>query len=157
MLDVEIATACGAQTTAIGLAEHHKRRVHNDRVIDGLTQIDDAVLTQELVAVLVGLGILGLLKEVELLDLSGDIKRGGLQATVALTGGVRADHAREQDTGTGIGKDNVVVDAVLKLVLLLAHRVGGDIDLTGQRIRISRKLELLGKIDGNTRELSHYH
>ena len=70
---------------------------------------------------------------------------------------MRADHAREQDTGTGIGKDNVVVDAVLKLVLLLAHRVGGDIDLTGQRIRISRKLELLGKIDGNARKLSHYH
>ena len=63
LLDVEIATACGAQTTAIGLAEHHKRRVHNDRVIDGLAQIDDAVLTQELVAVLVGLGILGLLKD----------------------------------------------------------------------------------------------
>ena len=40
LLDVEIATACGAQTTAIGLAEHYKRRVHNDRVIDGLTQID---------------------------------------------------------------------------------------------------------------------
>lgn len=62
LLDVEIATAGGAQTTAIGLAEHHKRRVHNDRVIDGLTQIDDAVLTQELVAVLVDLGILGLSK-----------------------------------------------------------------------------------------------
>ena len=98
---------------AIGLAEHHKRRVHDDRVIDGLTQIDDAVLTQELVAVLVGLGVLGLLKEVELLDLAGDIKRSGLQATVALAGGVRADHTREQDTGTGVGKDNVVVDAVL--------------------------------------------
>ena len=157
LLDVEIATACGAQTTAIGLAEHHKRRVHNDRVIDGLTQIDDTVLTQELVAVLVGLGILGLIKEVELLNLTGNIKRSGLQATVALASGVRADHTGEQDTGTGIGKDNVVVDAVLKLVLLLAHRVGGDIDLTGQRIRISRKLELLGKIDGNARELSHSH
>ena len=63
LLDVEITTASGAQTTAIGLAQHHKRRVHNDRVIDGLTQIDDAILTQELVAVLVGLGILGLVKE----------------------------------------------------------------------------------------------
>ena len=113
LLDVEIATASGAQTAAIGLAQNDKRRVHNDRVVDGLTQIDDAVLTQELVAVLVGLGILGLLKEVELLDLAGDIKRSGLQTTVALAGGVRADHAREQDTGTGIGKDNVVVDAVL--------------------------------------------
>ncbi len=78
LLHVEIATACGAQTTAIGLAEHHKRRVHNDRVIDGLAQIDETVLTQELVAVLVSLGILGFLKEVELLDLAGDIKRGGL-------------------------------------------------------------------------------
>ena len=97
LLDVEIATASGAQTAAIGLAEHHERRVHNDRVIDGLAQIDETVLTQELVAVLVSLGILGLLKEVELLDLAGDIKRGGLQATVALAGGVRADHAREQD------------------------------------------------------------
>ena len=113
MLDVEIATASGAQAAAIGLAQNDKRRVHDDRVVDGLTQIDDAVLTQELVAVLVGLGILGLLEEVELLDLAGDIKRGRLQATVALAGGVRADHAREQDTGTGIGKDNVVVDAVL--------------------------------------------
>ena len=55
----EIATACGAQTAAIGLAEHHKRRVHDDRVVDGLTQIDDAVLTQELVAVLVGSGSSG--------------------------------------------------------------------------------------------------
>ena len=113
LLDVEIATASGAQAAAIGLAQNDKRRVHDDRVVDGLTQIDDAVLTQELVAVLVGLGILGLLEEVELLDLAGDIKRGRLQATVALAGGVRADHAREQDTGTGIGKDNVVVDAVL--------------------------------------------
>lgn len=113
MLNVEIATASGAQTAAIGLAEHHKRRVHNDRVIDGLAQIDDAILTQELVAILVGLGILGLLKEVELLDLAGDIKRGGFQSTVALAGGMRVNHAREQDTGTGIGKDNVIVDAVL--------------------------------------------
>ena len=157
LLDVEIATASGAKAAAIGLAQDNERHVHDDRVVDGLSQIDDAILAQELVAVFVGLGILGLLKEVELLDLAGDIKRGRFQATVALAGGVRADHAREQDTGTGIGKDNVVVDAVLKLVLLLAYRVGGDIDLTGQRIRISRKLELLGKIDGNARELSHYH
>ena len=57
LLDVEIATACRAQTTAIGLAEHHKRRVHNDRVIDRLTQIDDTVLTQELVAVFISLRI----------------------------------------------------------------------------------------------------
>ena len=110
LLDVEIATACGAQTAAIGLAEHHKRRVHNDRVVDGLTQIHDAVLTQELVAVLVGLGILGFLKEVELLDLAGDIKRGGLQATVALAGGVRADHAGKQNTGTGIGNSAITTD-----------------------------------------------
>ncbi len=59
LLDVEVATASGAQTATIGLAKHHKRRVHNDRVIDGLAQIDDAVLTQELVAILVGLGSVG--------------------------------------------------------------------------------------------------
>lgn len=100
LLDVEIATASGAQTATIGLTKHHKRRVHNDRVIDGLAQIDDAVLTQELVAILVGLGILGLLKEVELLDLASDIKRGGLQATVALAGGVRADMPVSKTPGT---------------------------------------------------------
>ena len=70
---------------------------------------------------------------------------------------MRADHARKQNTGAGIGKDDIVVDAVQQLVLLLAHRIGGNIDLTGQRIRVSGKLELLGKIDGNVRELSHYH
>ncbi len=70
---------------------------------------------------------------------------------------MRADHTREQNTGAGVGKDHVVGNAVLQLVLLLAHRVGGDIDLAGQRIRLSGKLELLGKIDGNARELSHYH
>ena len=68
-----------------------------------------------------------------------------------------ADHTRKQNTGAGIGKDHVVVDAVLQLVLLLANRIGGDIDLASQRIRVSGKLELLGKIDGNARELSHYH
>lgn len=45
-----------------------------------------------------------------------------------------ADHARKQNTGTGVGKDHVVGNAVLQLVLLLAHRVGGDIDLAGQRV-----------------------
>lgn len=98
LLDVEIATASGAKAAAIGLAQDNERRVHDDRVVDGLSQIDDAILAQELVAVFVGLGILGLLKEVELLDLAGDIKRSRFQATVALAGGVRADHAREQDT-----------------------------------------------------------
>ena len=49
LLDVEIATASGAQTAAIGLAEHHERRVHNDRVIDGLAQIDETVLTLSLI------------------------------------------------------------------------------------------------------------
>ena len=46
LLDVEIATACGAQTTAIGLAQDNERRVHDDRVVDGLAQIDDATLAQ---------------------------------------------------------------------------------------------------------------
>ena len=62
-----------------------------------------------------------------------------------------------RNAGTGVGKDNVVGNAVLQLVLLLANREGGDIDLAGQRIRVSGKLELLGKIDGYARELSHYH
>ena len=97
------------------------------------------------------------MEEIELLDLAGNVKRGRLQATVALAGGVRANHAGKQNTGAGIGKDHVIVDTVLQLVLFLAHRVGSDIDLTGQRIRVSGKLELLGKIDGNARELSHYH
>ena len=140
LLDVEIATTSGTKTATIGLAEHHKRRVHDNGVVDGLAQIDDAILAQELVAVFVGLGVLGLMEEIELLDLAGNVKRGRLKATVALAGGVCANHTGKQNTGAGIGKDHIVVDTVLQLVLLLAHRVGGDIDLAGQRIRVSGKL-----------------
>ena len=112
LLDVEIDAAGGAKAAAIGLAQDNERRVHDDRVVNGLTQIDGAVLSQQLVAVFVGLGVLGLVKEIEFLNLTGDIKRSGLQATVALTGCVRADHARKQNTGAGIGKDHIVVNAV---------------------------------------------
>lgn len=62
LLDVEIVAAGGAKAAAIGLAQDNERRVHDDRVVDGLTQIDDAILAQQLVAVFVGLGVLGLLK-----------------------------------------------------------------------------------------------
>lgn len=74
LLDVEIDAAGGAKAAAIRLSQDDERRVHDDRVVDGLTQIDDAILAQQLVAVFVGLGVLGLLKEIELLDFACDIK-----------------------------------------------------------------------------------
>ena len=91
LLDVEIATASGAQAAAIGLAQDNERRVHDDGVGNGAGQVDRPLGTDELEPVFEFLGILGLLKEIKLLDLAGDIKRGGLQATVALAGGVRAN------------------------------------------------------------------
>ena len=44
LLHVEIGAANGTKTAAIGLAEHNKRRVHDNGVVDGLAQIDDAIL-----------------------------------------------------------------------------------------------------------------
>ena len=59
LLHVEIGAANGTKTAAIGLAEHNKRRVHDNGVVDGLAQIDDAILAQELIAVFVGSGSSG--------------------------------------------------------------------------------------------------
>ncbi len=59
LLDVEIDAAGGAKAAAIGLAQDNERRVHDDRVVDRLTQIDDAILAQQLIAVFVGLGSSG--------------------------------------------------------------------------------------------------
>ena len=76
---VQVRTACGAQPPAILAAQDDERRIHDHGIRDGIAKIDDSIMTDKLKAVLIVLGILGLLEQVVFLDLTGDVyKRQGV-------------------------------------------------------------------------------
>ena len=160
---VQVGAAGGAQPFAIGLAEHHERRIHDHGVVDGISEVDHAVLAEHLKIVLIRVWIVRLGKEVVLLDLSGDLKRRGLQAAIALALGMGAHHTGNEHAIARVGEDHIVGDAVGQTVLLLAHTVAICLHAPRHRMRLAGILDETGQVDANGRKTGelrlpgHYH
>ena len=60
VLAVEVAAARGAQPRAVGLAQHHERRVEHHGVRDRLGEVERALGADDVEAVLERLGVVGL-------------------------------------------------------------------------------------------------
>ena len=64
-------------------------------------------MTDKLKAVLIVLGILGLLEQVVFLDLTGDLKGCGLETAIARARHLSSHHASDQDTVARVREHNV--------------------------------------------------
>ena len=114
----------------------------------GLGKVDDAVLGQDL-EVVVFARLLRLAKEVVLLDLARDGEMRRVEAAVACTGHLGADHPREQDAVARMGEDDVVGKTVIERELLLAHLVGGDGDRPCNLPAVAGVLQMVGELDAH--------
>ena len=72
-----------------------------------------------------------------------------VEAAVACTGHLGADHPREQDAVARMGEDDVVGKTVIERELLLAHLVGGDGDRPCNLPAVAGVLQMVGELDAH--------
>ena len=147
VLLVEVGAADRAEPLAVGLAQHDEGGLHDERGLERLGEVDRLVGVDEgevdVVVIGVVAGVGGLLKEVVLVDLAGDVELGALQAAVAGALDMAAQHARREDALAGVGEREVVVDAAGQLELVLAELIAGLVEVARDGERVAGVREAL--------------
>ena len=95
------------------------------------------------------------MEQIVLVDLPGNVELGGLEAAIALPHHVGTQHSRYQDALARVGEHEVIVHAVGQAELMLAQRVGVDVDVVGKAGGVASELEGLVESDDYRLKCSH--
>lgn len=114
VLLVEVGAADRAEALAVLATQNHEGGLHHQGREERVGEVDGVVLRDEgeLHVVVLAFNVLGLLEEVVLVHLGGDVELGVLQAAVTGALDVGAQDAAGQDALARVGEGDVEVDAL---------------------------------------------